>query len=122
MVSNEAGLLVQGHGGADVNGNPDHGGADGPDGRVYAFDDEVFFALRDKAGLGHRGEADAAGDHILGGDGLMPEIEADPSIAGMTDDAGEEKGGGFKGEIVVVSPVARIPQDCRPGRALTGTR
>ena len=100
---------MQSHGGAHVNGDTDQGRADGPLVRIDPFDDEMLFALRDKSSSGHRRETDAPTDKIFRRDSLVPKIETKASRSGMTDDSGEEKGGGLKGKVIVIPSVARVP-------------
>ena len=81
-------------GGADVPGQRGEGGADGEIGGAGGLDDEVFFAVRDGARVGERGENRARVGHFAG-DGFVAEVEAEAIGAGTADHACEEDGGGL---------------------------
>ena len=76
----------------------------------------MFLALGDELQDVEPREADAIGDRIFARYSLVPDIQRHQVVGpGMTDNAGEEKGGRIECEIGVVLPVAGVPEEGGPG-------
>ena len=103
-------LAMHGDGGADMAWDAVKGLADEKLMSAFRFEHEVLFTLHDRRGVWQLFKAHAR-MRILRCHGLVAEIEREAVFARLADDASEESRSRQEGQIGVLVPIAKVPQD-----------